>query len=79
MNTTDYILDDLMDNGFEYDLNDYMTDRQQAELLGEVLATMSQYKDEKSLTYLENKHEKLTLVRECIEDCIRYFVELKND
>ena len=40
-----------MDKGFEFDLNDFMTDREQAEMLGEVLTTLSSYKDDEGLDY----------------------------
>ena len=71
------VIADLMDKGFEFDLNDFMTDREQAEFLGEILSTLSSYQDDEGLNFLENKHEQLTQLKEFISNYLKFFVERK--
>lgn len=73
------IVDDLLGNAYEHHLDDFMTLQQQANLLGEVIGTIANYKHESGLTYLENKHELLAQIRDRLHIDVKYFVELKND
>jgi hypothetical protein len=60
------------------DINDYMNDERQAELLREIIAINARYKYEKSFSVLENQSERLALILEQIEKTIAYYVMIKE-
>jgi len=74
----DAIIEAIMQDDYLIDINDYMNDEAQAELLREIIAINARYKYEKSFSVLENQSERLALIIEQIEKTITYFVMIKE-
>jgi hypothetical protein len=74
----DAIIEAIMQDDYLIDINDYMNDEAQAELLREIIAINARYKYEKSFSVLENQSERLSLIIEQIEKTISYFVMIKE-
>ena len=74
----DAIIDAIMQDDYLIDINDYMNDERQAELLREIIAINARYKYEKSFSVLENQSERLALIIEQIEQTIAYYVRIKE-
>ena len=72
------IIDAIMQDDDLIDINDYMNDERQAELLREIIAINARYKYEKSFSVLENQSERLALILEQIEKTIAYYVMIKE-
>jgi hypothetical protein len=72
------IIDAIMEDDYLIDINDYMNDEAQAELLREIIAINARYKYEKSFSVLENQSERLALIIEQIEKTIAYYVLIKE-
>jgi hypothetical protein len=77
MNQED-IIDAIMQDDYLIDINDYMNDEAQAELLREIIAINARYKYEKGFSVLENQSERLALILEQIEKTIAYYVMIKE-
>ncbi len=74
----DAIIDAIMQDDYLIDINDYMNDEAQAELLREIIAINARYKYEKEFSVLENQSERLALILEQIEKTIAYYVRIKE-
>jgi hypothetical protein len=74
----DDIIDAIMEDDYLIDINDYMNDEAQAELLREIIAINARYKYENSFSVLENQSERLSLILEQIEKTIAYYVMIKE-
>jgi hypothetical protein len=74
----DAIIDAIMEDDYLIDINDYMNDERQAELLREIIAINARYKYEKEFSVLENQSERLALILEQIEKTIAYYVRIKE-
>ena len=74
----DAIIDAIMEDDYLIDINDYMNDERQAELLREIIAINARYKYEKSFSVLENQSERLSLILEQIEKTIAFYVRIKE-
>ena len=72
------IIDAIMEDDYLIDINDYMNDERQAELLREIIAINARYKYEKEFSVLENQSERLALILEQIEKTIAYYVRIKE-
>jgi hypothetical protein len=72
------IIDAIMEDDYLIDINDYMNDERQAELLREIIAINARYKYEKEFSVLENQSERLALIIEQIEKTIAYYVRIKE-
>jgi hypothetical protein len=72
------IIDAIMQDDYLIDINDYMNDEAQAELLREIIAINARYKYEKGFSVLENQAERLALIIEQIEKTIAYYVLIKE-
>jgi hypothetical protein len=72
------IIDAIMQDDYLIDINDYMNDEAQAELLREIIAINARYKYEKEFSVLENQAERLALIIEQIEKTITYYVMIKE-
>jgi hypothetical protein len=72
------IIDAIMEDDYLIDINDYMNDERQAELLREIIAINARYKYEKEFSVLENQSERLSLILEQIEKTIAYYVRIKE-
>jgi hypothetical protein len=72
------IIDAIMQDDYLIDINDYMNDEAQAELLREIIAINARYKYEKGFSVLENQSERLSLILEQIEKTIAYYVLIKE-
>jgi 2C-methyl-D-erythritol 2,4-cyclodiphosphate synthase len=72
------IIDAIMQDDYLIDINDYMNDEAQAELLREIIAINARYKYENSFSVLENQAERLALIIEQIEKTIAYYVMIKE-
>jgi hypothetical protein len=72
------IIDAIMEDDYLIDINDYMNDERQAELLREIIAINARYKYEKEFSVLENQSERLSLILEQIEKTIAYYVQIKE-
>jgi hypothetical protein len=74
----DAIIEAIMEDDYLIDINDYMNDERQAELLREIIAINARYKYENSFSVLENQSERLSLILEQIEKTIAYYVRIKE-
>jgi len=74
----DDIIDAIMEDDYLIDINDYMSDEAQAELLREIIAINARYKYENSFSVLENQSERLSLIIEQIEKTVAYYVMIKE-
>jgi hypothetical protein len=74
----DAIIDAIMEDDDLIDINDYMNDEAQAELLREIIGIDARYKYETSFSVLENQSERLALILEQIEKTVAYFVMIKE-
>ena len=74
----DAIIDAIMEDDYLIDINDYMNDERQAELLREIIAINARYKYEYEFSALENQSERLSLIIEHIEKTIAYYVMIKE-
>jgi len=74
----DAIIEAIMQDDDLIDINDYMNDERQAELLREIIAINARYKYEKEFSVLENQSERLALILEQIEKTIAYYVRIKE-
>jgi hypothetical protein len=74
----DAIIEAIMQDDYLIDINDYMNDEAQAELLREIIGIDARYKYEKSFSVLENQSERLALILEQIEKTIAYYVRIKE-
>jgi len=74
----DAIIDAIMEDDYLIDINDYMNDEAQAELLREIIAINARYKYEKGFSVLENQSERLALILEQIEKTVAYYVQIKE-
>jgi hypothetical protein len=72
------IIEAIMEDDYLIDINDYMNDERQAELLREIIAINARYKYEKEFSVLENQSERLALILEQIEKTIAYYVRIKE-
>jgi hypothetical protein len=72
------IIDAIMQDDYLIDINDYMNDEAQAELLREIIAINARYKYEKGFSVLENQSERLALILEQIEKTVAYYVLIKE-
>jgi hypothetical protein len=72
------IIDAIMEDDYLIDINDYMSDERQAELLREIIAINARYKYENSFSVLENQSERLALIIEQIEKTVAYYVMIKE-
>jgi hypothetical protein len=72
------IIDAIMEDDYLIDINDYMNDEAQAELLREIIAINARYKYEKGFSVLENQSERLALIIEQIEKTVAYYVLIKE-
>jgi hypothetical protein len=72
------IIDAIMQDDYLIDINDYMNDEAQAELLREIIAINARYKYEKGFSVLENQSERLSLIIEQIEKTVAYYVMIKE-
>jgi hypothetical protein len=72
------IIDAIMEDDYLIDINDYMNDERQAELLREIIAINARYKYEKEFSVLENQSERLALILEQIEKTIAFYVRIKE-
>jgi hypothetical protein len=72
------IIDAIMQDDSLIDINDYMNDEAQAELLREIIALDARYKYEEEFSALENQSERLSLIIELIEKTIAYYVLIKE-
>jgi hypothetical protein len=72
------IIDAIMQDDDLIDINDYMNDEAQAELLREIIGIDARYKYEKGFSVLENQAERLALIIEQIEKTIAYYVRIKE-
>ena len=74
----DAIIEAIMQDDYLIDINDYINDERQAELLREIIAINARYKYEKEFSVLENQSERLSLILEQIEKTIAYYVRIKE-
>jgi hypothetical protein len=74
----DAIIEAIMEDDYLIDINDYMNDERQAELLREIIAINARYKYEKEFSVLENQSERLSLILEQIEKTIAFYVRIKE-
>jgi hypothetical protein len=74
----DAIIEAIMQDDYLIDINDYMNDEAQAELLREIIAINARYKYEKGFSVLENQSERLALIIEQIEKTVAYYVMIKE-
>jgi hypothetical protein len=74
----DAIIEAIMQDDYLVDINDYMNDEAQAELLREIIGIDARYKYEKEFSVLENQSERLALIIEQIEKTIAYYVRIKE-
>ena len=74
----DAIIEAIMQDDYLIDINDYMNDEAQAELLREIIGIDARYKYETSFSVLENQSERLALILEQIEKTVAYFVMIKE-
>jgi hypothetical protein len=74
----DAIIEAIMQDDYLIDINDYMNDEAQAELLREIIAINARYKYENGFSVLENQSERLSLILEQIEKTIAYYVRIKE-
>jgi hypothetical protein len=74
----DAIIEAIMQDDYLIDINDYMNDEAQAELLREIIGIDARYKYEKEFSVLENQSERLALILEQIEKTIAYYVMIKE-
>ena len=72
------IIEAIMQDDYLIDINDYMNDEAQAELLREIIAINARYKYEKEFSALENQSERLALIIEQIEKTVAFFVRIKE-
>jgi len=72
------IIEAIMQDDYLIDINDYMNDEAQAELLREIIAINARYKYEKGFSVLENQSERLSLILEQIEKTVAYYVRIKE-
>jgi hypothetical protein len=72
------IIEAIMEDDYLIDINDYMSDERQAELLREIIAINARYKYEKEFSVLENQSERLALILEQIEKTVAYYVMIKE-
>jgi hypothetical protein len=72
------IIEAIMQDDDLIDINDYMNDEAQAELLREIIGIDARYKYETSFSVLENQSERLALILEQIEKTVTYFVMIKE-
>jgi hypothetical protein len=74
----DAIIEAIMQDDYLIDINDYMNDEAQAELLREIIAINARYKYEKGFSVLENQAERLALILEQIEKTVAYYVRINE-
>jgi len=72
------IIEAILQDDYLIDINDYMNDEAQAELLREIIGIDARYKYEKEFSVLENQSERLALILEQIEKTIAYYVRIKE-
>tara|TARA_R110000796_G_scaffold9078_4_gene31228 strand:+ start:5175 stop:5426 length:252 start_codon:yes stop_codon:yes gene_type:complete len=78
MNTDDIVEMALSDQFNDVEIDMYMSVKAQAEAWREVIAVYAVYKDDKALTYDENRSERLSQIGEFFEQTLTSHIENKN-